>query len=493
MSPAEPTRRQAIRLGVVGLAGIAVGGVGLSRTCAPWSAPGPPAAARGGAELVEPEILRSADGLLRVDLVAARQEIEVAGRQAQVLTYNATLPGPTWRVRAGDRIEVRLANDLDGPTNLHTHGLLVSPEGNGDNPFVSVAPGEAFDYRFDLPTDHPGGVYWYHPHHHGTVADQVSGGLYGTIVVEPDDDALPVDRERTLVVSDISLTPDGRLARPSPAEVMMGREGTSILVNGQLLPTISAATGERERWRVVNACTSRYLRLAIPGQRVELLGVDSGHEPLPRSVEDVLLAPGNRADLLVTMTTAGSDELLTLGHDRAGGMMTMMGAADLSGPATLATLAVREGSGWAGPAQVPSRVVDPDLRDRAVDAVREISFTMSMQAMMGGAAGAMGFDGKSFDADRTDQRVEAGAVESWTIRNPTPLDHPFHLHVRPMQVVETDGRPVAVPTWRDVVDVPAQGEVRVLVDFSRHPGRSVYHCHVLDHEDAGMMATVEAR
>lgn len=491
MSPAEPTRRQAIRLGVVGLAGIAVGGVGLSRTGAPWSAPGPPAAARSGAELVEPEILRSAGGLLRVDLVAARREIDVAGRQARVLTYNATLPGPTWRVRPGDRLEVRLANDLDRPTNLHTHGLLVSPEGNGDNPFVSVAPGEAFDYRFDLPADHPGGVFWYHPHHHGTVADQVFGGLYGTIVVEDDDDALPVARERTLVVSDISLTPDGRVARPSPAEVMMGREGASVLVNGQLLPTISAATGERERWRVVNACTSRYLRLAVPGQRVEVLGVDSGHEAVPLPVEDVLLAPGNRADLLVTMATAGSDELLTLGHDRAGGMM--MGAAGLSGPATLATLAVREGTGGAGPAPVPPRVEDPDLRDRAVATVREISFTMPMHAMMGGAAGGMGFDGLAFDAGRTDQHVAAGAVESWTIRNPTPLAHPFHLHVRPMQLVETNGAVVSAPTWRDVVDVPARGEVRVLVDFARHPGRSVYHCHVLDHEDAGMMATVEVR
>ena len=95
--------------------------------------------------------------------------------------------------------------------------------------------------------------------------------------------------------------------------------------------------------------------------------------------------------------------------------------------------------------------------------------------------------------DRIDQQVSAGTVEEWVIANPTTMDHPFHLHVWPMQLIESGGQPVNEPARRDVVNVPAQGQVRVLVDFARHPGRSVYHCHILDHEDAGMMASVEAR
>ncbi|MHB1065437.1 MAG: multicopper oxidase family protein, partial [Georgenia sp.] len=449
----------------------------------------------GGAALVEPEVLSSEAGLLRVELVAARTEVELAGRQARVLTYNGSLPGATWRVRPGDRLEVRVVNTLDQPTNLHTHGLAVSPTGNGDNPFVSIAPGESFDYRFDLPEDHPSGVFWYHPHRHGTVADQVFGGMYGTIIVDGGEQ-VPTARDRTLVISDITLTAGDDVAPASSADVMMGREGAMVLVNGQWRPTISAAPGERERWQVVNACTSRYLRIAAPGQQVELLGIDGGHEARPRPVEEVLLAPGNRADMLVTMAS-GTGELVTLGYDRVGGMMRAMGgAAGLSGPATLATLAV------AGPevpplGPVPASASDPDLRDQEVGAEREISFTMSMGAMMnrGGGSGGMadlGFDSRRFDAARTDQDVRVGTVESWTIRNPTPLDHPFHLHVWPMQVIEEGGSPVAAPTWRDVVNVPAGGRARVLVDFSRHPGRSVYHCHILDHEDAGMMATVES-
>ncbi|WP_448062289.1 multicopper oxidase family protein [Cellulomonas hominis] len=494
----EPiTRRRALQLGALGALGAAAGGVGLSRTGLPWTNPstwsptseGARVEAVPGGELLEPEVLRSQDGVLRVDLVAEARVTEVAGRRAQVLTYNGTLPGQTWQVRPGDRLEVRLRNELDTATNLHTHGLVVSPQGNGDNPFISIAPGESFDYRIDLPEDHPTGVFWYHPHRHGTVADQLFGGLYGAIIVTGDE--VPVSRDRSLIVSDISLTTDGTIAPVSAQEVMMGREGDLVLVNGQHKPRLAARPGERERWRVINACTSRYLRLAQPGQDLELLGVDGGHEPAPRAVDEVLLAPGNRADLLVTMRN-GTSELRTLGYDRGG--MGMMGAG-MSGPVTLATLAVTgQDTGTTRP--VPERTADPDLRERPVDRRREIAFTMTMGgAMMGpGGMGEMmdlGFDGRAFAADRVDQQVAAGAVEEWTITNPTPMDHPFHLHVWPMQLIETDGEPVLEPTWRDVVNVPTQGQVRVLVDFSRHPGRSVYHCHILDHEDAGMMATVE--
>lgn len=103
-----------------------------------------------------------------------------------------------------------------------------------------------------------------------------------------------------------------------------------------------------------------------------------------------------------------------------------------------------------------------------------------------------GFDDRPFDGERIDQSVTTGTVEEWTIRNPTTMDHPFHLHVWPMQLIEEDGKGVEGPTWRDVINVPAGGWIRVLVDFTRHPGRSVYHCHILDHEDAGMMAVVAA-
>ncbi|MGB3955304.1 MAG: multicopper oxidase family protein [Brooklawnia sp.] len=486
------TRREAIGFGMLGGAGVLVGGLGLSRTGLPWIASPAPATedvggSAGGESLVEPEVLRSQDGVLRVELVAAQTVTSIAGRQARVLTYNGTVPGPSWWVRPGDSIEVRLRNELGTPTNLHTHGLAVSPQGNGDNPFVSIEPGQDFDYRFELPADHPPGVFWYHPHRHGTVADQLFGGLYGALIV--DGDQVPVSRDRVLVISDISLTDDSQIAPVSDQEVMLGREGELVLVNGQHQPQLTARPGQRERWRVINACTSRYLRLALGGQRLELLGIDGGRETAHREVQEVLLAPGNRADLLVTMR-GGISELRTLGHDRGG--MGMMGGAELSGPGTLATLAVT-GDEAAAPGVAPDLPAVPDLRDRPIAGQREITFTMTMGTMMGAGRNMMefGFDGRVFDATRTDQQVSVGTVEEWLISNPTPMDHPFHLHVWPMQLIEAAGQEIGEPTRRDVVNVPARSRVRVLVDFTSHPGRSVYHCHILDHEDAGMMASIE--
>lgn len=178
------SRRRALQLGVLGAAGTTVGGFGLAREMTSGFIPST------GAALAEPPVLRSDGGRLAVQLEAASGHARVAGRDATVLSYNGGLPGPTLHLQPGDRLQVRLVNGLDAPTNLHVHGLVVSPEGNGDNVFVTVEPGQSFDYDYQLPDDHPSGVYWYHPHHHGMVADQVFGGLYGAIA-DPDPTPTP--------------------------------------------------------------------------------------------------------------------------------------------------------------------------------------------------------------------------------------------------------------------------------------------------------------
>ena len=487
------SRRDALRLALLGAAGVTAGGIGLSRAASPegvrlpWA--GSPITADPSV-FREPRTLRSQDGLLRVELRAAERDVEVAGAPARVLTYNGQLPGPTWRLQPGDRLQVRLVNELTAPTNLHLHGLHVSPVGNGDNPFVSVQPGQQFDYEIQLPADHPPGTYWYHPHLHGRVADQLSGGLYGAIVIADD---VPVTRERVMVVSDISVRQDGTLRPVSRPERMAGREGDLVLVNGQQRPTLTARPGETERWRVVNACTSRYLNLALAGQALQVLAIDSGRRRTPTDAEQVLLAPGNRADLLI-QTRAGRSELRSVGYDRGTPMMAMMSraAGNLSGPVPLATLEVN-GAQATAVSGAGRGVEPPDLRRRRPARNRELSFTMRMGMGMGMGGVAFGFDGRPFDHERTDQAVQAGAVEDWTIHNTTPMDHPFHLHVWPMQIIDDNGLEPAEPTWRDVVNVPADGQVTVRIDFTEPVGRTVYHCHILDHEDAGMMGVVDVR
>lgn len=495
MSPL--TRRQMLALGTAGAGAAAVGGAGLW-----WTSGGGGQALGGGRELVQPEVLSSRDGALDLALEAAPARVRIGARTAHVQAFNGSLPGPTLRVRPGDTIRVAMRNGLDAPTNLHVHGLHVSPEDNGDNPFVSIAPGETFDYEYVLPGDHPPGTYWYHPHHHGHVADQLAAGLYGAIVVE-DPDPVPVARERVLVVSDITLDASGNLAEVSPPQRTMGREGETVLVNGQVRPQATAAPGERELWRVVNACPSRYLRLTLDGQTVRLLGRDIGRLPEPVELTEMTLAPGNRVELLVD-TREGASTLTAAPVDR-GSMDGMMGGAmPGDGPGTdepieLLTLEVTgDRAADAGP--VPPGPVLRDLREEPVAARRTLDFAMGMGmgGMMGGMRGPgqmMSFtiDGRPFDAERTDQRVRVGTVEEWTLTNSSPMDHPMHLHVWPMQVVTEAGREVAAPRWLDVVNVPAFGEVTVRVAFDDFAGRTVYHCHILDHEDLGMMGTLEAR
>ena len=480
------TRRQALQLGGVGLLSAAVGGTGLALGGGSRLDP------EVGAEMAEPETLRSADGALQVRLEAVSGPVRIAGREATAYGYNGGVPGPTLRLRPGDRLQIQLVNRLDAPTNLHVHGLHVSPEGNGDNIFLTLPPGETFDYDYRLPEDHPPGVFWYHPHHHGTVADQLFGGLYGAIVVE-DPEELPVARGRVIVVSDITLDAAGRLRQPSTMERMMGREGELVLVNGQVRPTLTARPGERERWRVVNACTSRYMRLRLDGQQIDLLGIDSGRYAEARRVEEIALATGNRADLLVT-TTAGTSTLQALGVDR-GGMGGMMGGSVSGDVGPLATLDVA-GADVAAPPPVPPQPQPRDLRGAEVTERRRLTFDMGMGGGMGGGMGPGGMtftiDGREFDPDRIDQSVSLGAVEEWTITNTSPMDHPMHLHVWPMQILAEGGRPVDDVRWQDVVNIPAGGEVTVRVAFDDFSGRTVYHCHILDHEDNGMMGVIAA-
>ncbi|GAB5077242.1 multicopper oxidase family protein [Arthrobacter sp. AD-310] len=488
------SRRNALLLGGLGVAATAAGGTGLAWTLTGQGNPGAPAPA-GGTAFSQPPEERSSAGLLQVRLTAAPGPVRLADREANALSYNGSIPGPTLRLKPGDTLKIALANNLAQATNLHLHGLHVSPEGNGDNVFVHVEPGRSFDYEYRLPNDHPPGVYWYHPHVHGTVADQIFAGLFGAIIVE---DPVPAGAgtERLLVVSDTALDGLGSISPVSDMERMMGREGGLVLVNGQLSPRFTARPGEQERWRILNACVSRYLRLRLDGQQLQLLGIDSNRGQDPEDVQELVLAPGNRADLLVT-TRPGESVLFASPYDR-GSMAGMMGRGfgrpapqEDIGATALATLSV-SGEAAVPPAASQPRAAPRDLRQSAVAAHRQ--FTMDMGMGMGMAGGMMRFtiNGREYDADRTDTSVAAGSVEEWTIINTSPMDHPFHLHVWPMQVME-DGRQPGAPMWRDVVNVPANGRVTVRVAFEGFRGRSVYHCHILDHEDLGMMGVIDVR
>ena len=487
------SRRDVLIAAAAGTAAVIGGGLiawsttqgGAPRQSGGTAAPSAPSGTTSSGTLREPEVLTSTDGRLDLTLTAALADVVVAGSAVRALAYNGGLPGPTLRVRAGDRITLAFRNELDAPTNLHAHGLVVSPEGNGDNVFVMIDPGGSHDYEYVLGADHPPGVCWYHPHHHGNSAEQLFGGLYGAIIVE-DETPIPASRERLLVISDIAFDAGGGVAAASQFDRMTGREGDLVMVNGQLGAALAAQPGDRERWRIVNACSSRHLRLRLDGQRMQLLGMDAGRYDQPHEVEEFVLTPGNRADVLVT-AAAGESVLRTLPFDRG----SMMMGAPPSATTGADLLAFAVGGDQAPAAQpVPAQGAQRDLRNEEVTGRRTL--TLAMGGMGGGMGGGASFtiDGRTFDAARIDTEVADGAIEEWTIVNTSTMDHPFHLHVWPMQLVEVDGATIDGVDLRDVVQVPARSSTVVRIAFEGLTGKTVYHCHILDHEDNGMMGVI---
>jgi FtsP/CotA-like multicopper oxidase with cupredoxin domain len=429
-----------------------------------------PGVARAVDALREPPVLCSRNGLLRVTLTAERRRCVVAGEEREVVLYNGTLPGPTLVADPGDRIEVRLVNRLDEPTNLHTHGLHVSSEGNADNPFVHVAPGESFDYAIDIPRDHPPGFNWYHPHVHGHGTQQIFGGLAGALVIRGRYDGLGRMRDRVLVLQAPDWESDGSLKAFSPA--LLGSQ--LRLVDGQACPAIEIAEGETQRWRIVNASVNSAFDLRLEGH--SLLQIAADGNPFARAVarSSLLLVPGQRAEVIVTGGRAGTRQLRSQPYDHGFGAV--------SPDCEVATLR----SSAALPSARPrvDRLLRPfeDLRALPVDRRRSLAFTMS---------GGFGFDGRSFDHHRVDQTVELGAVEEWTIANPTGLMHPFHIHVNPFQVTQVNGEPIEPAGYHDTYPVTPGGSITFRTRFADFPGRSLYHCHLILHSDIGMMGVFE--
>ena len=450
-----------------------------------------------GTPFVEPEILTSERGLLEVTLRAAPTEVPWRDATRYAYTYNGSTPGPTLRVRPGDRLVVHLENRLGDDTNLHTHGLHVSPEGDADNIFIRVPPGQSRTYTYDIPQDHRSGLFWYHPHTHGTVARQVAAGLAGAIVVVDDVDDLPEiasSSERLWVLSDPPIGAGPDILETGAMDAMAGRSGDELLVNGRDRRDLVVDAGTLERWRIVNASASRYYRLAVDDQPLHRIASDGGRLSAPERVGELLLAPGERTELLVAPTEPGTYAVRALPYDRGspgmgGGMMgdRMMGGDDATSTdeAVIATMTVR---GRSQAAPLPTSLLEVDaLAAPAATASRVLELGEQMGSMTGGAMMSFTIDGRTFDADRTDISVPLDTVEAWEIRNPTHMDHPIHLHVWPFLVID------APPGtgWKDTINVPAGESVSILVPFTSIKGRTVFHCHILDHEDLGMMATIE--
>jgi FtsP/CotA-like multicopper oxidase with cupredoxin domain len=482
MTPSSPSRRDFLALVAAGTAAAFVA------ACSGTKNDGLPVTA-SGMSFLEPEVLTSRAARLEVTLRAEARQVPYGSGTRFAYTYNGSTPGPTLRVRPGDRLVITLENRLDRDTNLHTHGLHVAPA--VDDIFLMIPPGGSHTYTYDIPADHRSGLFWYHPHVHEHVAEQVAAGLAGTIIVADhlDDIAeIAASHERIWILADPPIGTSSQILSVSGMTQMQGREGDQVLVNGIHQPHIEAKAGTLERWRVVNASASRYYRLAVDGHPLQIIATDSGRLIAPVMVDSTLLAPGERVEFLVTPTHAGAYDVRSLAYQRGNAMNMgggMMGGRSNSSSSTETTLATMNVNGTTAAASaLPTRLAEPStLTLPTPSATRTI-----VLAMGGSGMGMMSFtiDGRTFDPGRTDITTRVGVVEEWVIRNTSSMDHPFHLHTWPFQIIGTS----PVSGWKDTANVPANSEIRIRVPFVNLSGRTVYHCHILDHEDLGMMGVI---
>ena len=422
----------------------------------------------------DPAMVASRAGALDLTLSAVRAPVEVAGRRVIAQVYNGSYVPPTLRVRPGDVVRLRLVNALAEATNLHTHGLSVSPLGNSDNVFLHVAPGAAQEYEIRIPSTHAPGLYWYHPHAHGHSDDQVRNGMSGALIVEGLLDPFPDLRdlsEHVLLLKDAQIG-DGHIVHRG-----IGDDAIRT-VNGMLNPTITLRPGETQLWRIGNVGADLYYLLTLDGHRFYEVARD-GHRLahlVPK--EQLLLPPGAREEVLVQAAGAGTYELRTAGFDTGPKGNRYPGA-------VLATLHVAGAA--LTPIALPEQLLPvADLRG-AVTGRRTIVLSETEDG------DTFFIDGRTFDPGRMDTRVKLGAVEEWTIRNESGELHDFHIHQTHFQVTEVNGVPQPLDGYQDIVNVPVRGAVKVIIPFTDPiiVGRFVYHCHLLSHEDKGMMATIE--
>lgn len=411
----------------------------------------------------------------------------VRGKPTEVWAYNDTSPGPLIELNEGDDVALTFENKLAQTSTIHWHGLDAPADQDG-NPMNPVAAGMSRTYAFRLRADNTG-PFWYHPHPHGTTAQQVYMGLAGAVVVMPKFDPLAALPQTTLFVTALSLLQDGRIAPNTMIDQMNGREGDHILVNGAKNPVLSVQPGSSRRFRIYNATNGRYLRLALPQQSIALVGTDGGYLSQPVSNQsEIILAPAERVEIVVTFQPyAGRVSLQDLPYDR----------------------------GWMGPGK-PAAEARPiltfDVRGALEEAfalpshLRDItplgdptaSKTLTLGEKMGMSPSGMSMEflinGRAFDMNRVDLTSRVGEIEVWDVNNPTDTDHPFHIHGTQFRVLKRSRNATTSKApflgWKDTVNV-ARGETVRLALPQHLRGRRIYHCHILEHEDQGMMGQVD--
>ena len=517
------SRRDFLKLAGLGAGTLALGACGVSLP----ALVNPPTTTAASTRGITPSPTSAS---LAVDLTATRTTVPIlSGAETAVWHYQAAVRegspgslqilddsylGPIFRVKQGQRIQVKLKNDLTDPTIIHWHGLRI-PESMDGHPRTVIAPGETFDYDFTV--RNRAGTYWFHPHPHQMTGRQAYFGMAGLFIVSDDEETalgLPSgDYDLPLVIQDRLFDSNNKLLYMvnGPMDQMTGFVGDTILVNGKP-NTVLDVKASAYRLRLLNGSNSRIYKLAWEdGSPLTVIATDGGLLEAPVTRDYLMLAPGERAELWVDFTNRKDTKLVSMPFDAGSNTGMMMGGgANLPNGAQFEILRVHIGEKGSNVAHLPEKL-SAITRHKIADAVNSNNpraFTLAMQGMIHTINGRV-FE---MDAVANDEIVHLGDLEVWEFVNSegsgggmgmgmmnVPMPHPMHMHGVQFQVTERQIDPNfraqydQVSTgfvndgWKDTVLVMPGERVKVLVRFEDFAGTYLYHCHNLEHEDAGMM------
>ena len=390
--------------------------------------------------------------------------------------FNNSVPGPILRASKGDTLVVKVKNDLPEPTIIHWHGIRLESSMDGtDSTQRPIQPGEEFEYRFSLPDS---GTFWYHSHHNET--KQMEKGMYGALIV--DDPADPVfDGEKIFVIDDMKLNKNGSFKKGNPVSNWIerhdGREGETLLINGKENPVFNIAGGQIERWRFINASSARYFYLYTGGKQFKIIGSDGGLMQKAEVTDRVLIVPGERVEIEAGPYNEGETILIeSLPYNRMTFVKTKR--------RQYATVMVRKNEESIAHIPETLRIIEP-LAPADATVNRKIKLSV-------GASLKHGIDFLvNGNLHTEDDPVEVGKLQVWEVANTSLMDHPFHLHGFFFQVLEENGKPVENIKWKDTINLTPRSKVKIAWLPDNRPGSWMYHCHILEHHEAGMMGHFE--
>ncbi|MGE0333878.1 MAG: multicopper oxidase family protein [Gammaproteobacteria bacterium] len=442
--------------------------------------------------------LRSADATTTESRLAAEpgraRLVPSPHPETAVWAYDGLVPGPEIRVRQGDQLRVIVENRLDEETTVHWHGLRV-PNPMDGVPYLTqkpIAPGETFLYEFTVPD---AGTFWYHPHQRSF--EQVGRGLYGPLIVE-EPETIAVDRDITWVLDDWRLLKDGSISDDFGNMMdtgMSGRIGNTVTVNGRVIETFGVRAGERIRLRLINAANARIFGLEFEGHRPQVIALDGQPvEPHAPEGDPVVLGPAMRADLVIDMTGAPGARFRVIDTFYRNLEYRLLDLAYADAP-------LREHVPDT-PIRLPDNpLTEPDL---AAAERHEVAFGGGMMSGMMGSSGRMGgmMQGMRHNGIWTINGVSAsghvmdpmltlvrGRPYILAMHNDTAWHHPIHLHGHSFRVISRNGNPTRYREWQDTVLMAPREHVEIAF-VADNPGNWMFHCHILEHQAAGMMGVI---